>query len=202
MIITWQIALRIAAILIFAVILQASFLSFLRILGASPDVMPVVVTAIGLMGGAVTGAVCGFAAGLALDSVLLQTLGMSSLVLLSVGYLAGRYRESFEIDSPMAPALLAAGLTALATAGFTVLQLTLGVESSVSLLLIREIIVKALLGFLLAFPTYAVVRFLLRPALVDYVPKPRRRLLPGRRRAGSRGAARRRSRAFQGGMAS
>ena len=200
MIITWQIGLRIAAILLVAVVLQASFFAFLRILGATPDVMPVVVTAIGLMGGAVTGAVCGFVAGLALDSVLLQTLGMSSLVLLSVGYLAGRYREGFEIDSRMAPALLAAGLTALATAGFTVLQITLGVETSVSLLLLREIVVKALLAFLLAFPVYAAVRFALRPALVDYVPKPRRRLLGGRRRAG-RSSARRRSRAIQGGVA-
>jgi rod shape-determining protein MreD len=200
MIITWQIGLRIAAILLVAVVLQASFFAFLRILGATPDVMPVVVTAIGLMGGAVTGAVCGFLAGLALDSVLLQTLGMSSLVLLSVGYLAGRYREGFEIDSRTAPALLAAGLTALATAGFTVLQITLGVETSVSLLLLREIVVKALLAFLLAFPVYAAVRFALRPALVDYVPKPRRRILGGRRRAG-RPSARRRSRAIQGGVA-
>ena len=39
------------------------------------------------------GAVCGFAIGLLLDSALLQTLGVSSLVLLAVGYLAGRYRE-------------------------------------------------------------------------------------------------------------
>ena len=53
-----------------------------------------VVVILGLLGGAVVGAVCGFAAGLLLDSVLLQTLGVSSLVLLSIGYLAGRYRRA------------------------------------------------------------------------------------------------------------
>ena len=198
MIVTWQIGLRIAAILLVTVILQASFLSFLKILGATPDVTAVVITALGLMGGAVLGAVSGFVAGLLLDSVLLQTLGVSSLVLLAVGYLAGRYREGFEVDSRTAPALLAAGLTVLATAGFTGLHLMLGVETSVSLLLIREMVVKGLLAFLLAFPVYAAVRFALRPALVDYVPRRRGPLLGRRRRAaGARG----RSRAIQGGVA-
>lgn len=197
MIVTWQIGLRIAVIVVVAVILQASFFAFLRILGATPDVMPVVIAALGLMGGAVLGAVTGFVAGLLVDSVLLQTLGVSSLVLLTVGYLAGRYREGFEIDTPMAPALLAAGLTLLATAGYTALQLMLGVEASVSLLLIREMIVKALLAFLLAFPVYAAVRFALRPALVDYEPRRRRGLL----RRGRPSVGRRRTRTIQGGVA-
>ena len=58
-----------------------------------------VVVSLGLLGGGVVGAVCGFVAGLLLDSLLLQTLGVSSLVLLSIGYLAGRYREGVEITS-------------------------------------------------------------------------------------------------------
>ena len=65
----------------------------LSILGATPYVVPVVVVALGLLGGGVVGAVCGFFAGLLMDSLLLQTLGVSSLVLLSIGYLAGRYRR-------------------------------------------------------------------------------------------------------------
>lgn len=197
MIVTWQIGLRIAVIVVAAVVLQASFFAFLRILGATPDVMPVVIAALGLMGGAVLGAVTGFVAGLLVDSVLLQTLGVSSLVLLTVGYLAGRYREQFEVEGTRAPALLAAALTLLATAGYTALQLMLGVETSVSLLLVREMVVKALLAFFLAFPVYAAVRFALRPALVDYEPRHRRGLL----RRGRRSPARRRTRAIQGGVA-
>ena len=104
MIVTWRIGLRLAAIVLIAVLVQVSFLSYLSILGAAPDALPVVVAILGLLGGAVTGAVVGFAAGLLVDSLLLQTLGVSSLVLLSVGYLAGRYRELFEIDSRLTPA--------------------------------------------------------------------------------------------------
>ena len=97
MIVTPRIALRIALIVLVAVILQVSFFSYLALLGATPYVLPVVVVSLGLLGGGVVGAVCGFVAGLLIDSLLLQTLGVSSLVLLSVGYLAGRYREGFEI---------------------------------------------------------------------------------------------------------
>jgi len=181
MIITWQIGIRLAGIVLLAVVLQVSFFSYLSVLGATPDMLPVVIVILGLLGGAVTGAVAGFATGLIVDSVLLQTLGVSSLVLLSVGYVAGRYRERFEIDSLLAPALLAGGLTLLATAGFTTLQLMLGVEAAVSLLVVREVVVKALLAFLLTFPLYPLLRLVLRPALVLEEPPTRRRIFRNRR---------------------
>ena len=190
MIVTWQIGLRLAGIVLVADIIQVSFFSYLSILGATPDALPVVIAVLGLLGGAVTGAVAGFATGLLVDSLLLQTLGVSSLVLLSVGYLAGRYREQFEIDSVRAPALLAGGLTLLAAAGFIALQLMLGVEATVSLLVVREVVVKALLAFLLAFPLYPAVRFALRPALVLEGPPTRRRIFRSRRGAERRGIRR------------
>ncbi len=58
-------------------------------------------------------------------------------------------------------------LTLLAAAMFGAIQLMLGVEAPVSLLVVREILVKGLLGFLLAIPLYPLVRRILRPALVD-----------------------------------
>jgi rod shape-determining protein MreD len=183
MIVTWNIGVRLAAIVLIAVIVQVSFLSYLSILGATPDALPAVIAVLGLLGGAVTGAVAGFATGLLVDSLLLQTLGVSSLVLLSVGYLAGRYREQFEIGSITAPALLIGGLTLIGTAGFVALQLMLGVEAAVSLLVVREVVVKALLGFLLAFPLYPAIRFALRPALVLEEPPTRRRVFRNRRKA-------------------
>jgi rod shape-determining protein MreD len=173
MIVTWRIALRIALIIVVAVVLQVSFLSYLWILGATPDVLPVIATCLGLLGGAVLGATCGFATGLLLDVALLETLGVTSLTLLLVGYLAGRYREGFEISNSLVPALLAGGLTVVATATFAVLQLMLGVETEISLLVLREVLVKALLALLLALPVYPLVRRALRPALVEEASRPR-----------------------------
>lgn len=190
MIVTPRIGIRIALIIVVAVILQVSFFSYLSLLGATPDALSVVIVSIGLLGGAVIGAVCGFTAGLLLDSVLLQTLGVSSLVLLTVGYLAGRYREGFEISTQLVAAALAGALTALGTLGFSAIQLMLGVEAEVSLLVVREVIVKGLLAFLLAFALYPLLRRLLRPALVDAAPARSRVLVGSRLRRRRRGPAR------------
>jgi rod shape-determining protein MreD len=182
MIVTPRIAVRIGLILILTVVLQASFFSYLSILGVAPYLVPVVVVSLGLLGGGLVGAVCGFVAGLLMDSLLLQTLGVSSLVLLLIGYLAGRYREGIEITSGIVPALLAGAFTLLASAGFAAIELMLGVDAPVSLLVVREILVQGLLAVILAFGVYPLVRRILRSALVDYTPAPARRLLAGGRR--------------------
>lgn len=186
MIVTPKMAIRIGLLLIVTVVLQVSFFSYLSVLGAAPYVVPVVVVALGLLGGGVVGAACGFAAGLLLDSVLLQTLGVSSLVLLLIGYFAGRYREGIEITGSVVPALLSGAFTLLAAAGFSAIELMLGVDAPVSLLVVREILVQGLLGVVLGFGVYPLVRRIVRPALIDYTPAPAKRLLGGGRRRRAR----------------
>jgi rod shape-determining protein MreD len=179
-IVTPKIALRIALIVVAAVLLQTSFFSYITIFGTAPYLVPVVIVAVGLLGGAVVGAVSGFAAGFLLDSILLQTLGVSSLVLLSIGYLAGRYREGFEFKGLGVPALLAGGFTLLGTTAFAAIELVLGVDADVTLLVLREIFVQSLLAVALGFVVYPICHRILRAALIDYQPEParKRRRLP------------------------
>jgi rod shape-determining protein MreD len=191
MIVTRRIALRLALIAILGVVLQVSFFSKIDLFGSAPDVIPVIVISLGLLGGAVVGAVCGFAIGFLADSVLLQTLGVSSLVLLTIGYLAGRYRESAEISNRWIPALIAGGLTLVGATGFAAIQLMLGVDTPVSLLVVREIVVQSLLAILLALAVYPLLRRVLAPALIDHQPTRRRLLLSRlRRRRGRRRSSR------------
>ncbi len=171
MIITPKILGRLALVIVIAVVLQVAFFSKLTILGTSPNVLPVVAVCLGVLGGAVVGAVCGFAMGLLLDSALLSTLGVSSLVLLTAGYLAGRYRESFDIANPAVPLVLAGSLTALAAVGFALFQLMLGVDAPVSLMVMREFFLQALYGVLLMLPVYPLLRRVLRVALVEEPPR-------------------------------
>jgi rod shape-determining protein MreD len=175
-ILTRRIVVRIALLLIAGVVVQLGFLSHISVLGGTPDVLPVLIVCVGLLGGAVIGAVCGFSIGLLVDSALLQTLGVSSLVLLAVGYLAGRYRETFALTSPLVPPALAAALTLFGAFAFGAIQLMLGVEAPISLLILREILVQTLLSFVLAIPVFPAVRWLLRPALVDGSPQRRPRI--------------------------
>jgi rod shape-determining protein MreD len=169
MIVTWRIGLRIAVIMVLTVVLQVSFFSYLTLFGTTPNIIPLVAVSLGLLGGAMIGAICGFILGFLLDSVLFATLGISSLMLLAVGYLAGRYREGTEISNTLMPPLLIGVLTMAASAGFAAIQLMLGIDVQVSLLVLREIFVQGLLAFVLAIPFYPLIRRVLRPAIVDDV---------------------------------
>jgi rod shape-determining protein MreD len=181
LILTPNIVARIAAILIAGVILQLSFFSQVALFHVSPDVLPALVVTMGLLGGTMTGAVCGFSVGLLLDCLLLAPLGGGSLVLLSTGYLAGLFRERFEIHSPLVPPLLCMGLTLFAELGFGAVQATLGIDSSVSTLVIRDMLVKSIFAFFLGWALFIGLRRALRPALVEDPTLQRRRR--GRRTA-------------------
>ena len=89
------------------------------------------------------------------------------MVLLTVGYMAGRYREGTEISNSLVPPLVIGALTTAAAAGFSAIELMLGVRTPVSLLVLREIVVQGLLAVLFAIPFYPLIRRILRPAIVD-----------------------------------
>jgi rod shape-determining protein MreD len=167
MILTPKIFARLAAILILGVILQLSFFSRVAVFHVSPDLLPVLVISLGLLGGTMTGVVAGFSVGFLLDCLLIEPLGGGSLVLLGVGYLAGLFRERFEIRSPLVPPLLCAGLTFLAELGFGAIELMLGVDATVSTLVIRDMLIQSVFAFVLGWPIYLGMRRALRPALVE-----------------------------------
>lgn len=179
MIITPRIFLRLALIMLVALLLQLGLFSRIGVLGSVANLMPVVVVALGMLGGAVTGAVAGFTAGLLLDVTLGGIPGVASLSLMAAGYLAGRWREGFDIVSSLVPPLLTGALTALAALTYGVIQLTLGIEAPVSILVLREVVVQGLLGALLAVGVFPLIRRLLRPALVDDASRARRRPATG-----------------------
>jgi rod shape-determining protein MreD len=185
MILTPQMVARIVAIVLAGVILQLSFFSQVALFHVSPDVLPALVVSLGLLGGTMTGAVSGFSVGFLLDCLLVRPLGGASLVLLGVGYGAGLFRERYEIHSSLGAALLCAAGTLIAELGFGAVQLMLGIDSSVSLLVVRDILVKSAFAFFLGWAIFLGVRRALRPALVEepVVRRgPRLRLRIGRRR--------------------
>ena len=174
-----QLALRLLLLAIVAVLVQTAALSQLSLLGATPDIAPLVVASVGLLAGPVAGALMGFGVGLLTDVALLQTLGISSLVLVIVGHYSGLMRDNAR--DPQATLLpLAAGAlgTFVALTVFSLLQFLLGVEAPVSFELVRQIISTVLINTLIALPVHAGVRRALGAA-VDERRKRRRRSRPG-----------------------
>ena len=175
MIITPRILLRLVFIVFITVLLQIGLFSEVPIFGSVPNLIPVVVVSLGLLGGAVTGSVTGFAAGLLVDVMIGGTLGVASLALMAGGYLGGRWREGYDIVSSLVPPLLIGGLTALTALIYGGLTLTLGVDSPVSVLALREVLVQGLSAVLLAVPVFPLIKRILRPALVDDATRARSR---------------------------
>ena len=176
MTITTASVVRLALLGLIGGLIQLSVVSQVTVFGVPADLTPLLVASVGFIAGSMTGAVFGFCLGLFIDVSLYQTLGVSSLVFTAVGYGAGRIRELRDPAHGLAPVAVGAAATAIAAIGFTLLQFLLGVDSPVSLLLLRELLLTVVLNTLLALPVYAIIR----RALLPFLPEdPRRR----RRRA-------------------
>jgi rod shape-determining protein MreD len=168
--------LRIAAIAFVAVVVQEAAISQISIFGVSADVTSLLVMSVGLLCGSLSGALTGFCVGLFVDMALVQTLGVTSLLYIVIGYWSGRLRELRDPSHGLVPLALGAGATAFAGIGMALIQFLLGVDAPVSLLLVQQIFLSVLVNTLIALPVYELVRRFTFPALP---PDPRRR----RRRA-------------------
>jgi len=166
---------RLALIGLLGVLLQTAFVSQVVIFGVRADLAPLLVASVGLLCGSISGAAFGFCVGLMVDTALLQTLGVSSLIFTAVGYGAGRLRELRDPANALAPVAVGAAAAAIAAVGFSVAQFLLGVEAPVSLLLIREIVLTVAVDAVLALPVYNLVRRLLLPYMHDDPRRRRRR---------------------------
>ena len=172
-----QLALRLLALGILCVVLQVAAVSQMPIFGTNADLVPLVVAAVGLLCGSIPAALFGFGAGLAVDTALVDTLGLSSLIYCVAGYGAGRLRELRDPQATLLPFALGAAVTALTTLGFSVVQFLLGVDAPLSFLLVRQIIATILVNTIIAVPVFALVGRMLAPALPEE-PRRRRRRRP------------------------
>ncbi len=170
-----RLPLRLIALAVLTVMIQEAAVSQITIFGTSADLTPLVVMAVGLLAGSIPGAIMGFGVGLLVDVLLFQTLGVTSLLYIVIGYWSGRLRELRDPSHGLVPMALGAAATAFAGVGMTVIQFLLGVDSPVSLLLAQQIFVTVLVNTLLALPIYAVVKRALEPALPQDPRRRRRR---------------------------
>jgi rod shape-determining protein MreD len=172
---TLHLTLRLVALALVTVVIQESAVSQISIFGVSADLTPLVVMSVGLLAGSMPGAIMGFGTGLLVDTILVQTLGVTSLLYIAIGYWAGRLRELRDPAHGLVPLVAGAAATALAGVGMTVIQFLLGVDAPVSLLLFQQIIITVLVNTLIALPVYALVRRVITPALPEDPRRRRRR---------------------------
>ena len=111
-----------AALLLVALAIQVTLLSWLPLPGATPDLVLLVLVAVALRGGPGLGIVAGFGAGLALDLVppADHAIGRWAIVLCLIGYCCGLLEDEAD-RSAIFPLFVAAAASAASVLGFVAL---------------------------------------------------------------------------------
>jgi rod shape-determining protein MreD len=172
---SFRLPVRLILLALVTVVIQEAAVSQISIFGISADLAVLVVMSVGLLAGSLPGAIMGFGTGLLVDMVLVQTLGVTSLLYIVIGFWAGRLRELRDPSHGLVPMAMGAAATAFAGLGMAVIQFLLGVDSPVSWLLLQQIFITVLINALISLPVYAAVRRIVEPALPQDPRRRRRR---------------------------
>jgi rod shape-determining protein MreD len=151
-------AVKAAALLFLAAVLEVSLVSYLEIGEAHPEIVLVLLVSLALLRGPVLGAFGGFWAGLVLDTASLGTLGLASLLLTIAGFWCGRFGDATTRSSanPVLVAILLA--TVGVGTGSALLHFMLGETLPVSDFVVGVLLPSLALNLLLSYPVYGLAR--------------------------------------------
>lgn len=159
-------AFKAGGLVLLAAVLQVSLVEWIEVGEAHPEVVLVTLVSISLLRGPTFGAVCGFLAGLVLDTASFGTFGLTSLLLTVIGYWTGRFGEATTRASAHPLLIAVAFATVGATLGSAVLHFMLGLTIPASQLFGAVLLPALAFNLLLAYPLYHVCARLLPPRLV------------------------------------
>ncbi len=145
-----------------AVLLQVTVVVDIRVVGGTPSLLVVVVTAVALLRGPVPGALAGFYGGFLADALGAGLLGATSLTLVLVGYASGAWGESVSDRAALRPLLLVAVMSVLADLGALTVAILVGTGPAIGTTLVAGAVPAAMVNLLLAIGVYPLVRRLLR----------------------------------------
>lgn len=141
-----------------AVLLQTTVFADIRLFGARPELMFLLTIAFGALEGPSSGAVTGFASGMAQDFLLNQPKGITALTLVLVGYSIGMLRQYIVSPSPVLPVVLVAGGTFAGVLFYGVVSFLLGQLNTSWLYLFRISLLSALYNAILTPLVFPVLR--------------------------------------------
>lgn len=96
-----------------ALVLQSTVFAQITLLKARPDLMYLLTVLVALLEGPASGAVIGFAGGLAEDFLLTQPKGITALTLTLLGYAVGTVRQYIVSPSALVPVIMVFAGTAV-----------------------------------------------------------------------------------------
>jgi rod shape-determining protein MreD len=145
-------------VILTSLLLQSTVFAQVKLAGAKPELMYLITVVLAMIEGPSSGAIGGFAAGMAQDFLLNQPKGITALSLTLVGYSVGMIRQYIVTPSPFLPVLLVAGATAGGILFYGIVAFLLG-QLAVGLgFLFRTAVLSALYNAALTPIFYPVLR--------------------------------------------
>jgi rod shape-determining protein MreD len=99
------------AVVLTALVLQSTIFAQVKLAQAKPDLVALVTIVLAYLEGPSSGALAGFAGGMAEDFLLNLPKGITALSLTLVGYAVGTARQYVVTPSPLIPVVVVAGAT-------------------------------------------------------------------------------------------
>ncbi|MBI4260440.1 MAG: rod shape-determining protein MreD [Actinobacteria bacterium] len=151
-------ALSFAAVVLTALLLQSTLFAQVELGGAKPELIYLVTIVMAMLEGPASGAVAGFAGGMAQDFLLAQPKGITALTLTLLGYAVGLFRSYITSPSPLIPVFLVAGGTFVGILFYGLVSFLLGQFGLGLGYLLRVALLTALYNALLTPAFYPVIR--------------------------------------------
>jgi len=152
---------RVFVLLVLLVMLQVTVMPEVRVLGGSPDLVLVLTVLVALFRGPLAGTAVGFIGGLGVDALGLGIVGLTSLVLVLVGFAAGVVGERLRRRATLRPLLVVAVASILSSVVEIGLTTLIGTPSTVSRLILIAAIPSAMLDVLASIAMRPLVRRML-----------------------------------------
>ena len=146
------------AVILTALVLQTTIFAELNLLGAKPELLYLVTIVFAILEGPASGAIAGFAGGMAQDFLLDAPKGITALTLTLLGYAMGMARQYIVTPSPILPVFLVAGGTFAGVVFYGVVSFLLGELDPSWLYLFRVALLSALYNALLTPLVYPILR--------------------------------------------
>ncbi|HVL91029.1 MAG TPA: rod shape-determining protein MreD [Actinomycetota bacterium] len=146
----WRRSLLLGMLMLTGLLLETTLLGGLTLGGTQPQLVLLIVIALGMAEGPATGAVAGFVGGVLTDMLLSLPTGLSALVFTSIGYSVGALREHYEGTTALLTIVVAGLATATGVIGYGAVSVLFGRVGLVPADVLRHAGLAAVYSMLLA----------------------------------------------------
>ncbi len=132
----------------------------LSFFGIRPDTLLILVAIFSILGGASRGVIAGVAGGLAVDILFGVYIGLTSLLYLIVGVLAGIFYKRYYANNILLPAIVVGAGVIIKESLTGLFLMLIGSEFNFALMLVRYVAPTALMTAGISIPLFLLFRYL------------------------------------------